>query len=279
LTRHSEGEGLAILRDTQFEDGTIEADVAVNVTTPPGVRNPGFIGIASRSRPDALHYDMFYLRPGNSRAEDQSMRNHSVQYIASPDFDWERLRRAWPAVYETYADLQLETWTRIKIEVEGRRARLFINGASNPALVVDGLKGEDLKGAVGLWGSAGQESYFSNLRITHTKRQPIENGGEAAGTWEVKYSSDAGNYSCLMKLHREGNTVSGTVSGLLGSDLPVAGAWRNGYLELAFRGTWPHPSPEGATASLDGWIDGNSAKGRLSIHGHADGVWTATRKE
>jgi len=99
LTRHSEGEGLAILRDTQFEDGTIEADVAVKVTTPPGVRNPGFIGIAFRSRPDALHYDMFYLRPGNSLAEDQAMRNHSVQYIASPDFDWERLRRAWPAVY------------------------------------------------------------------------------------------------------------------------------------------------------------------------------------
>src|SRR5262249_51451223 len=118
LTRHSEGEGLAILRDTQLEDGIIEVDVAVKVTTPPGVRNPGFIGIAFRSRSDALHYDMFYLRPGNSRAEDQAMRNHSIQYIASPDFDWERLRRAWPAVYESYADIQLETWTRIKIEVE-----------------------------------------------------------------------------------------------------------------------------------------------------------------
>src|SRR5579872_3992868 len=234
-------EGLALLRGTEFTDGTIEADVALKVTTPPGIRNPGFIGIAFRSRPDAQHYEMFYIRPGNSGAADQAMRNHSVQYVAKPDFDWYKLRRAWPWVYEAYAELQPETWTPIKIEVEGRRARLYVNGAANPVLVVDGLKGEDLKGGVGLWGSAGQESYFSNVRIRHAKRQPIENGGEAEGAWDVKYLSDSGNFSGLLKLHRDGAAVSGTASGLLGSDAPVAGDWRNGYLELAFSGTWPGP--------------------------------------
>jgi hypothetical protein len=279
VTKETEGEGLAMLRNTQFEDGTIEADVAVKLTTPAGVRNPGFIGIAFRSRPDALHYDGFYLRPGNSIAEDQAMRNHSVQYFAPPDFDWYKLRRSWPWVYEAHADLQLETWTRIKIEVSGRRARLYVNGAASPALVVDGLKGEDLKGGVGLWGSDGQESYFSNLRISHVPRQPIENTGEAAGAWELKYSSDAGNFACLMKLQRDGRTLSGTVSGLLGSDLPVAGTWRNGYVELSFRGTWHDRDPGEATASLAGWIDGDSAKGRLIVNGRADGVWSATRKQ
>jgi hypothetical protein len=279
LTKDSEGDGLAFLRGLEFGDGTIEADVAVKVTTPPGVRNPGFIGIAFRSRPDALHYDMFYLRPANSRAEDQAMRNHSVQYVAPPDFDWYRLRRVWPWVYEAYADLEPEAWTRIKIEVAGRRASLYINSAPNPALVVDGLKGEDLQGGVGLWGSPGQESYFSNVRITHAKRQAIENSAEVAGTWEIKYFSDAGNYSSVIKLHREGSAVSGTASGLLGSDLPVSGTWRNGYLELTFRGTWQDRDSGEATASLAGWIDGNAAKGRLSINRRTDGVWTATRKE
>ena len=274
-------EGLAFLRGTEFSDGTIEADVALKVNTPPGIRNPGFIGIAFRSRPDAIHYDLFYIRPGNSGAADQAMRNHSVQYVAKPDFDWYKLRRAWPWLYEAYADLQPETWTPIKIEVEGRRARLYVNGAANPELVVDGLKGEDLKGGVGLWVSSGQENYFSNVRISHAKRQPIENGGEADGTWEVKYATDSGNYSGVLKLHRDGVTVSGTASGLLGSDLPVAGTWRNGYLELAFRGTWSGPGGDtgAATASLAGWIDGSAAKGRVSISGRADGVWTATRKE
>ena len=281
VTPAGQTEGLAFLRGTEFADGTIEADVALKVTTPPGIRNPGFIGIAFRSRPDAGHYDLFYIRPGNSGAADQAMRNHSAQYVAKPDFDWYKLRRAWPWVYEAYAELQPETWTRIKIEVEGRRAKLYVNGAANPVLVVDGLKGEDLKGGVGLWGSAGQENYFSNVRIRHARRQPIENGGEANGTWEVKYASDAGNFSGLLKLRRDGATVSGTASGLLGSDLPVAGTWRNGYLELAFQGTWSGPggNPGPASAIVAGWVDGSAAQGRVSISGRADGIWTATRKE
>jgi hypothetical protein len=277
VTHDSEGQGLAMLRDIQFDDGTIEADVAVKLTTPPGVRNPGFIGIAFRARPDARHYEGFYIRPGNSTAEDQAMRNHSVQYFAPPDFDWYKLRRMWPWVYEAHADLKLETWIRLKIEVAGRRAKLYANGASSPALVVDGLKGEDLKGGVGLWGSPGQESYFSNLRITAAQRQPIENNGEGAGAWEIKYSSDAGNFTCQMKLKRDGRALSGTISGLLGSDLPVNGTWRNGYVELAFRGAWSDRDPGEATANLAGWIDGDSAKGRLIVNGRADGVWTAAR--
>src|SRR5215471_18180794 len=79
LAKEAEGDGMAMLRDVQFEDGSIEADLAVKVTTPAGVRNPGFIGIAFRVRPDTRHYEMFYIRHGNSVATDQAMRNHSVQ--------------------------------------------------------------------------------------------------------------------------------------------------------------------------------------------------------
>ena len=65
-----------------------------------------------RARPDASHYDLFYLRPGNSTSDDQSMRNHSVQYSCEPDFGWYTLRRRWPWVYEAWADLKTETWTK-----------------------------------------------------------------------------------------------------------------------------------------------------------------------
>ena len=128
-----EGEGLAMLRDTEFGDGTIQADVAVKMTTPPGVRNPGFIGIVFRSRPDARHYELFYIRPGNSHAEDQAMRNHVVQYVESPDFDWYKLRRTWPWVYEAHGDIQPEVWIRMRIQVEGRRAGLFLDGFESRA--------------------------------------------------------------------------------------------------------------------------------------------------
>jgi len=282
LTKESE-DGLALLPGTDFQDGTIEADIALIVTTPPGVRMPGFIGIAFRARNDVSHYELFYVRPGNSQSEDQAMRNHSVQYCSEPDFGWYALRRAWLAVYEAYAELQLETWTHVKIEVAGRAAKLYLNGSAKPSLVVDGLKGEDLHGAVALWGYAGEESYFSKLRITHTAAQPVKNGSEASGVWDVKFGTDAGGFQGSLKLSREGNKLTGTWSGDLGEARPVGGMWRDGYVELNFSASWPKDWPQGApgevTASLAGWIDGASARGRVKLEGRADGLWTAKRTQ
>ena len=101
--------GLALLPGTDFQDGVIEADIALKSTMPAGVRYPGFVGIAFRSRPDASRYELFYLRPGNSDAPEQPQRNHSVQYASEPDFGWYRLRREWPSVYESHADIAMET--------------------------------------------------------------------------------------------------------------------------------------------------------------------------
>jgi hypothetical protein len=281
LTKAASDNGLALLSGTDFQDGTIEADFAVKVNAPPGARMPGFVGIAFRVRPDASHYDLFYLRPGNARAGDQAMRNHSVQYSAEPGFTWYRLRREWPSVYEAYVDLQLETWTHIKIDVKGRTAALFVNGSTQPTLVVDGLKGEDLRGAVALSGYAGQESYFSNLRITNAPPQPVKNGGEAAGSWQVKFNSDAGVYEGTLQLRRDGSALTGTWSGALGQDRPVTGTWRDGYVELTFPAVWPKESGLGkagdVAAALAGWIDDASAKGRMRVDGRTDGFWTATR--
>ena len=277
-TQGEDGDGLALVKGTQFRDGTIEVDIATKVTTPPGQRRPGFTGVAFRTSPDASHFELFYLRPGNSRSEDQAMRNHSVQYVSAPGFGWEKLRRNWPSIYEAYADLQLDEWTKVKIEVHGRQARLYVNGSENPSLVVDGLKGEDLQGSVALWSYAGEQAYFSNLRIINAKPEPLQNSGEAAGTWDVKYASDAGSYTGTMKLVRQGSTLLGIWSGAFGPDQPVSGTWRDGYVELTFSGTWPE-QPGTVTATLAGWVDEDSAKGRMKVEGRAEGRWSALRNK
>jgi hypothetical protein len=279
LTKKADGDVFAFVKGAQFQDGTIEADVAMKATTPPGVRMPGFIGIAFRTRPDASHYELFYLRPGNSQSEDQAMRNHSVQYVSAPGFDWYKLRREWPWLYESHAGLRPDVWTKVKIEVHGRSARLYVNGSDTPSLVVNGLKGEDLQGGVALWGFAGEEAYFSNLKITHAQVQPVQNGGEAAGTWDVNYASDYGRFAGSMNLHREGATVTGTWSGAFGPNQPISGTWRNGYIELSFSGTWSEEKPGPVNATLVGWIDGDSATGRMKVEGRADGQWSAVRKK
>src|SRR5205807_5128611 len=243
LTTQSDKDILAFLKGGQIQDRTTESDKALKITTPPSVRMPGFVGIAFRARTDASHHDLFYLRPGNSRAEDQAMRNHSVQYVAAPGFDWYKLRREWPWIYESYADLQPEIWTKVKIEVHGRTAKLYVNGSENPSLIVNGLKGEDLQGSVALWGYPGEEAYFSNVKVTPAKAEDVTNESEASGIWEVEIDGAYGRYEGSMNLHREGNAVKGTWAGAFGQDQPVSGTWRNGYIELTFSGTWPSEKP------------------------------------
>ncbi len=281
-TAAQDGSGFAVIQGAQIQDGTIEADLAVKITTPPGVRMPGFIGLAFRMKADASEYESVYLRPKNALSDDQAMRNHALQYCAEPDYGWYRLRREWPFVYESYADIQPETWIHVKIDIAGRSARVYLDGSVKPSLVVDGLKGPNLKGAVALWGYAGEESYFANVRITPSSPQPVKNGSDAAGTWNVRFSSDAGRFEGSMKLTRDGNKLTGTWTGELGENKPVTGTWRDGHIELTFGAEWPNDGRDGAPgpvgAFLEGWIDDATAKGRMRVQGRADGPWVAQRQ-
>ena len=76
------------------------------------------------------------------------------------------MRQEAPEKYESYVDLQPAVWTKDKIEVEGRKARLYVNGAEQPCLVVNDLKLDPRDGGVALWVGPGTEGYFSNLKIT-----------------------------------------------------------------------------------------------------------------
>ncbi|HXJ82561.1 MAG TPA: hypothetical protein VMS64_28230 [Candidatus Methylomirabilis sp.] len=156
---------LAILLGTDLGDGTIEAEVAgaPRPGAPPDAR--GFIGIAFHVQPHGSRYECIYLRPSNGRTDDQLQRNHSTQYVSEPMYPWFRLREEHPGVYESYVDLEPGAWTRIKIAVNGTKARLYVHGADQPALVVNDLKLGATRGQVALWAQWSTDSYFSNLTI------------------------------------------------------------------------------------------------------------------
>ena len=161
----------AVVKDATFADGTIEVDLAGQPAANAGGGARGFIGIAFRLQadgrvPGAVRYEYIYLRPTNGRADDQVRRNHSTQYSSHPGFDFARSRQEAPEKYESYVDLEPGVWTRFKIVVEGRKARLYVHGAEQPCLLVDDLKLEPREGGVALWVGPGTEGYFSNLKIT-----------------------------------------------------------------------------------------------------------------
>jgi hypothetical protein len=155
----------ALLKNASFLDGTIEVNLAGQPAAGASAAARGFIGIAFRIQDDG-RYEYIYLRPTNGRADDQVRRNHSTQYSSHPDFDFARLRQEAPEKYESYVDLQPGVWTSYRIEVEGRKARLYVNGAAQPCLIVNDLKLDPRPGAVALWVGPGTEGYFSNLKIT-----------------------------------------------------------------------------------------------------------------
>ncbi len=155
------------LNTPNFKDGVIEIDIAGKPGEMASGQARGFVGIAFRIANDNSSYECIYLRPTNGRADDQERRNHSVQYISYPDFPWYKLRKEFPEKYESYVDLVPGEWTKVKIEISGATAKLYVHGSTQPTLIVNDLKlGPDNTGSLGLWIGPGTEAHFANLQIT-----------------------------------------------------------------------------------------------------------------
>ncbi|MBM3735474.1 MAG: hypothetical protein FJW39_06770 [Acidobacteria bacterium] len=159
-------EHLAVAGGVEFGNGTIEVDLTGEPGPGAAGGARGFVGVAFRVQPDLSTYDCFYVRPTNGRAEDQERRNHTAQYVSHPGFPWFKLREETPSKYESYVDIGPAEWIRLKIDVEGDKARLFVNGNSQPTLIVNDVKsGAPAKGGVALWIEGSTIAHFANLKI------------------------------------------------------------------------------------------------------------------
>ena len=156
----------ARLVSSDFKNGVIEVTVVSRLLENAPNFARGFIGVAFRIDEGNSKFEGMYIRPTNGRADDQLRRNRSIQYFSYPDFKFDRLRNEVPGKYESYADMGLNEWIQIRIEVQGEHAKLFLNGAEQPVLIVSDLKhGANASGGIGLWVDVGTEGYFANLKI------------------------------------------------------------------------------------------------------------------
>ena len=84
------------------------------------------------------------------------------------------MRTETPEKYESYVDLVPATWTKVKIEVRGTEARLYVHDQPQPTLVVNDVKtGANARGAIALWIDIGTEAHFRSLTLT---REPAASG-------------------------------------------------------------------------------------------------------
>jgi len=157
--------------EMDFSNGVIEVDIASVLAAEAPAYARGFIGVTFRIDGNN-RFESVYLRPVNSRVDDQIRRNHTVQYVAYPDFPFARLRKEEPEKYESYVDVTMDAWIHMKLVVQGTRCELYVDHASQPCLIVTDMKlGTSQRGGVGLWIEAGTIGYFSNLKISKSPHQ------------------------------------------------------------------------------------------------------------
>lgn len=142
--------GVALLRGSSFGDGTIEFDIALH-------GHASFAGLVFRAA-DEHNAELVYVRPQRSRQWD------ALQY--TPVFDGSE---AWQLYsgdgYTAAAELPLNRWVHVRLVVEGYGARLFVDRAAEPQLVIADLKRPWARGQVGFWGRFGGAN-FANLVVS-----------------------------------------------------------------------------------------------------------------
>jgi hypothetical protein len=150
---------LALVPGLKFREGVIEADLRGN-----GEAQASFLGIAF-GVVDRTTHEAVYFRPFNFRAADADHHAHAVQYVAQPDFPWDRLRAEKTGVYEKPLDPAPDPagWFHVRLDVTARHVAVFVDGASEPSLSVDRLV-PARDGGVALWVDS-QPGSFANLKI------------------------------------------------------------------------------------------------------------------
>jgi hypothetical protein len=158
------GDGVAWLEGSDFQSGTIEVDVRGRE-----FMGQSFVGVAFHRKDDKT-YEAVYVRPFNFRASDPVRKQHAVQYITLPAFDYDRLRKDFPEEFENPVDASLgpTEWVKLRVVVKGGRLQIYVGPVNEATLEVRKL-GELYGGQVGLWVGNDSGGDFANLLITPVK--------------------------------------------------------------------------------------------------------------
>jgi len=155
----AEGEGFAWINNEKFTYGTIEVDIKGKDKL-----QGSFVGIAFHGMSNST-CEIIYFRPFNFRSDDPLRKTHAVQYVASPEYGWEKLRQEFPGKYEQPISPAPDPnkWFHARITVDSKNIKVYVNGNPTPSLVVEPLVHTDGT-MIGLWTDT--DGYWKNLTIT-----------------------------------------------------------------------------------------------------------------
>ncbi|HTQ64071.1 MAG TPA: family 16 glycoside hydrolase [Puia sp.] len=156
-----ENYGVAWLNEVNFDNGILEFDIKGK-----DAMQRSFVGIAFHAS-DNNTMDAIYFRPFNFLSQDTGRKNHSVQYISLPDYDWQRLRTEFPNKYEHSLNPspKPDEWFHVRIVVTTPKISVYVNNNPNPDLVVEQIS-KKKEGMIGFWTGNQSDGDFANLKIS-----------------------------------------------------------------------------------------------------------------
>lgn len=142
--------GFAVLKDSVFEDGRIDVDVATTGLV-------SFAGVIFRAERAGEH-EIVYLRPFKSGQPD------AVQY--TPSFNGSAGWQLYSGRgYTAAAEIPHERWVHMRLEVSGLSLKVYLDNSDKPVLVNEDLRRGYGGGSLGLWGIV-NGAHFSNFSYT-----------------------------------------------------------------------------------------------------------------
>lgn len=154
------GDGLAILKNTRFDEGIIEIELK-------GENLPGrsFIGLAFNIQNDST-YEAIYFRPFNFQADEQIKREHSVQYISHPKNTWRYLRTNFEGQYEAEYTRKPspDEWFSISISIDSENVTVYDEESNTELLRVVRLE-KQMSDRIGLWTGNNSKGEFRKLMV------------------------------------------------------------------------------------------------------------------
>ena len=151
---------IAWLKNLNLKNGIIDIDLRGK-----DVFLNSFLGVAFHAS-DSTHYDVIFFRPFRFHSIDTPTRNWSVQYMGMPDYDYDKLRKAHPGVYENQVNPVPDAadWFHATIVLKGDWITVYVNHSKVPSMKIQSLNSAR-DGSIGLWADGLTED-FANLSIT-----------------------------------------------------------------------------------------------------------------
>ncbi len=147
--------GTAAVKDVVFEDGVIDVEMLV-----PRART--YAGLNFRIQ-SAAEYEQIYIRPHRA-----PFYSDALQY--TPVFNGIAGWQLYSGGGCTAAiELPYDAWVRVRLEVAGTQARVFVGNMDKPALEILDLKHGASSGRIGVYGRRDGNAYFSNFRYRPAK--------------------------------------------------------------------------------------------------------------